>query len=125
MAEKLGMTLLITARLEDERLCRLLDQGQVLLEDCAAMAQQFPKVPAVVSGFYLSELRGLASWPDNLWTDTSGLRHGPLMKHWDRMVFGSCFPLNCLESHLMNLPDPARETALETNPRILLGEEKP
>lgn len=123
VAEELGMTILITARLEDERLCRLLDQGQVPLMDCAAMAWRFPRVPAVVSGFYLGELRSLTSWPENLWTDTTGLRHGPLMDHWDRMVFGSGFPLNCMESHLLNLPEPARQLALETNPRILLPTE--
>lgn len=120
-AEELGMTLLITARLEDERLCHLLDQGKVSLTDCAAMAQRFSQVPTVVSGFYLGELCGLASWPENLWTDTTGLRHGPLTSHWERMVFGSGFPLNCVESHLLNLPESARQVALEANPQILLN----
>ena len=120
-AGKLGMTLLITARLEDERLCRLLRQEQVPVADCAHMAGKYPGVTVVLSEFYLPELRSLTSWPDNLWTDTSGLRHGPLQEHWDRMVFGSGFPLNCLESHLLNLPDSAAECGLETNPSILLN----
>lgn len=122
LAQKLNITLLITARLEDERLCYLLDQGRVPVEDCAAMARRFPRVQAVLSGFYLAELRGIASWPENLWTDTAGLRHGPLTDHWERMVFGSGFPLNCLESHLLNLPESATQTALETNPRLLFPE---
>ena len=121
MAGRLDMKLLITARMEDERLCYLLEQGRVPIADCAAMAQRFPGVSAVLSGFYLGELRGLDCWPENLWTDTVGLRHGPLTGHWDRMVFGSGFPLNCLESHLLNLPEPAREAALETNPLTLLN----
>lgn len=120
VAEELGMTLLITARLEDERLCRLLDQGKVSLADCAAMARRFSQVPIVVSGFYLGELRSLTSWPENLWTDTSGLRHGMLTDHCDRIVFGSGFPLNCIESHLLNLPEPDQQVALEANPRLLL-----
>ena len=107
VAEELGVTLLITARLEDERLCRLLDQGCVPIEDCAAMAERFPQVRTVLSGFYRQELHALTTWTDNLWADTCGLRHGPLEKHYDRIVFGSGFPLHCLESHLLNLPEAA------------------
>ena len=107
VAEELGVTVLITARLEDERLCRLFDQGRVSIEDCAAMAERFPRVRTILSGFYRHELLALTHWPDNLWTDTSGLRHGSLDKHYDRAVFGSGFPLQCLESHLLNLPEAA------------------
>lgn len=106
------MTLLLTARLEDERLCRLLDQGSVPIEHCAAMADRFPKVRTVLSGFYRQELHTLSLWPDNLWTDTCGLRHGPMEKHYDRTVFGSGFPLQCLESHLLNLPESAKRQIL-------------
>ena len=115
VAEELGVTLLITARLEDERLCRLLNQGSVPIEDCTAMAEQFPRVQTVLSGFYRHELHALANWPDNLWTDTSGLRHGPLEKHYDRTVFGSGFPLQCLESHLLNLPEAAEMQILSNS----------
>ena len=114
-AGELGVTLLLTARLEDERLCRLLNQGSVSIEACAAMAQKFPEVVTVLSGFYLHELKSLTLWPDNLWTDTSGLRHGPPEKHDDRTVFGSGFPLQCLESHLLNLPDAVKEQILSNS----------
>lgn len=98
-----------------ERLCRLLNQGSVSIEACAAMAQKFPEVRTVLSGFYLHELQALTLWPDNLWTDTSGLRHGPFEKHCDRTVFGSGFPMQCLERHLLNLSDRAKEQILSNS----------
>lgn len=128
LAEELHMAILITGRMEDERLCYLLNQHSVSAEACIALAAQFPNVPFLLSGFYLNELMGCCSVPDNLWTDTSGLCHGlnpvqELIKGGfpdEKILFGSLSPLQCLHSHLLNLPREHQTDILSTNPRRFL-----
>lgn len=127
LAEELHMAVIITGRMEDARLCYLLDQRPVSAEDCTALAAQFPNVPFLLSGFNLSELTALST-AQNLWTDTSGLCHGlypvevligggfPV----DKILFGSMSPLQCLQSHLLNLPEDHKTHILSTNPKGFL-----
>ena len=127
LAEELNMTVIITGRLEDERLYYLLDQRPVSIADCIALAAQFPNVPFLLSGFYLSELTGL-SIPQNLWIDTSGLCHGlcPVQALIEggfppeKILFGSLSPLQCLHSHLLNLPEDRKSDILSTNSKHFL-----
>lgn len=123
-AERLGMAVLVTARLEDDRLSYLLKQEAVAAEDWCALAEKHPCVPFVLSGFYLHELEGL-KLPGNVWADTAGLCHGldpagQLLAAGfpgERLLFGSFSPLQCAVSHLLNLPAAERERILTENPR--------
>lgn len=127
LAEELNMSVIITGRMEDERLCYLLDQHSVSAEGCIALAAQFSNVPFLLSGFYLSELMTL-SFQQNLWTDTSGLRHGmdPVQTlteggfHLEKILFGSMSPLQCLHSNLLNLPKNKKTNILSINPKTFL-----
>lgn len=125
LAEELNMAVIITGRMEDARLCYLLNQQNVNTEDCFTLARQHPMTTFLLSGFYGSELSGHGMVPDNLWTDTAGLCHGlhpvqtlietgfPL----DKILFGSLSPLQCLHSHLLNLPENCKTNILSINPK--------
>lgn len=127
-ASELGMTLILTARMEDDRLCWLLKQQPVPVEDCIALARRFPKVNFVLSHFYLAELTAALPLPENLWADTTGLCHGltPVEDLIDasfpeeKLIFGSFSPLECAESHLLNLPDTYRDRILSENGQHLM-----
>ena len=127
-ASELGMTLILTARMEDDRLCWLFKQRPVPAEDCLTLAPKYPKVNFVLSHFYLSELSACMPLPGNVWSDTVGLCHGlnpvedllnaefPL----EKLVFGSFSPLECAESHLLNLPDAYKNRMLSENGQCLM-----
>lgn len=127
-ASELGMTLIITARMEDDRLCWLLKQHPVPAGDCAALAGQYPKVNFILSHFYLSELTACLPLPGNVWADSAGLCHGLTPAEdlinagfpVERMVFGSFSPLECAESHLLNLPEAYRDLILSENGQSLM-----
>lgn len=128
LAAELGMTVTVTARLEDARLTHLLEQQEVSGEAFAALVGAYPGTKVLLSGFYLGELTQLGAVPDNLWADTAGLCHGlepveellaagfPL----ERLTFGSLSPLQCVQSYLLNLPEEHRDRLLRENPRKFL-----
>lgn len=124
-AEELGMAVLVTARMEDDRLCYLLEQQSVDAASMCRLAHNHPGAKFVLSGFYLQELAALEEIPENLWADAGGLCHGlePVTRLLEggvpaeRLLFGSFSPLQCAESHLLNLPEPVREAALRENGR--------
>lgn len=128
LAERLRMTVILTARMEDDRLCRLLRQLPVPIDGCLALARKYPGARFLLSGFYLSELTRALPLPENLWADTAGLCHGldPVTALIDagfpaeKLVFGSFSPLNCTESHLLNLPEAWAETILSRNGQRLM-----
>lgn len=122
LAGKLGMTVTITARLEDNRLCYLLQQQNVSVRDCLTLAAQNPNTRILLSGFYIHELRAIDIQLQNLYVDTAGLCHGlepvqVLLQHvpLDRILFGSLYPLQCLESQLLNLPEQYKTSILTQN----------
>lgn len=130
LAEKLGMAVIVTARMEDDRLCYLLEQQPVRLEDYTALCRVSPRVPVLFSGFYIEELTKLENVPPNLWADTAGLCHGlrPVEEltgsgfpAW-RLVFGSLSPLQCVHSHVLNLPKAEADAILSHNPKLFLEE---
>lgn len=127
-AARLGMTVILTARMEDDRLCYLLRQRPVPIDDCLALARKYPGTRFLLSGFYLAELTQALPLPENLWADTAGLCHGldPVTTLIDagfpaeKLVFGSFSPLQCADSHLLNLPGNRAETILSQNGQSLL-----
>lgn len=128
LAGELGMCVILTGRMEDERLCYLLEQQRVRVDECAELAKEFPDVPFLLSGFYLSELSCPEAIADNLWTDTAGLCHGlepirALIESGyprERIVFGSLAPLQSVHSHLLNIPREEQTAILSANPKRLL-----
>lgn len=127
-AAELGMTLIVTARMEDDRLSWLLRQRSVPAGDWAALAREYPGVNFVFSHFSVSELSATLPLPGNVWADTAGLCHGltpvedlihagfPAKK----LVFGSFSPLECTQSHLLNLPEAYRSLILSENTERLM-----
>lgn len=130
LAEQLQMTVMIVGRMEDPRLCYLLDQQSVRAADCFTVARQHPMARFLLVGFYGSELSACGATPGNLWTDTSGLCHGlyPVQTLTeagfppDRILFGSLSPLQCLHSHLLNLPERDKTDILSGNAERFLRE---
>ena len=130
LAETLGMVVIVTARMEDDRLCYLLEQQPVDLSEYAEICRQYSSVPVLFSGCYAGELTALKNVPPNLWTDTSGLCHGlwpieELIRNGvpaERMVFGSLSPLQCVHSHMQNLPKTETDAILVHNPKRFLEE---
>lgn len=127
-ASELGITLIVTARMEDDRLCYLLKQHSVSVTEWISLARKYPRVKFVFSHFYAGELSACLPLPGNVWTDTSGLCHGldPVENlinagfPAERIVFGSFSPLECRESHLPNLPEHYRDLILSENGQHLL-----
>lgn len=118
-----GKAVLVTARLEDDRLCHLLTQRRVEAAFWLETAKAYPGIPFLLSGFYLEELLALGTVPENVWMDTAGLCHGldpvgRLAEKFpaERIVFGSMYPLQCAESHILNLPEKLKERILRENP---------
>lgn len=127
-ARELGMTVIVTARMEDPRLSWMLEQSVVSAEAFSALAAAYPNGKVLLSGFYLDELTALSRIPGNLWADTAGLCHGlsPVEEllasgfPGERILFGSLSPLQSLQSHILNLPAAYREQLLSHNPRRFL-----
>lgn len=125
LAGALGLPVIITARLEDARLEYLLRQRPVEINRAVGLAERCGGTRFLLSNFYLSELNAVDGPPDNVWADTAGLCHGlfpfeELKFPLKRMVFGSCAPLQCLDSGLWNVPEPLRELILSENPEAFL-----
>lgn len=128
LAANLGMTVILTARMEDDRLCYLLEQQPVSATGCIRLARKWPDTTFLLSGFYLGELAKALPLPGNVWADTAGLCHGldPVSDLLcavfpaDKLVFGSFAPLQCMESHLLNLPESKTKTILSENGQRLL-----
>lgn len=127
LAGNLGMTVTITGRLEDGRLSYLLQQQDVSVHDCLVLAEQNSHTRIMLSGFYIHELRAIDKQFQNLYVDTAGLCHGldpvqVLLQYipMDRILFGSLYSLQCLESHLLNLPEQYKEHILSQNAEIFM-----
>ncbi len=107
-AGELGLGVIVTARMEDQRLQYLLRQEPVSPREAAGLAKKCPGTQVILSNFYLSELEGLSG--ENLWADTAGLCHGlfpfeNLEFPRERLLFASFAPLQCPESAVCNLPE--------------------
>lgn len=126
IAGTLGIAVAITGRLEDKRLEYLLHQEDVAVDSVLNLAEKCPETQFLLTNFYLDELASLSCPPENLWADTAGLCHGLFpFEHLtfpaSRVLFGSCAPLQSLDSALLNLPEDQRNKILSENARGFLG----
>lgn len=117
-AEDMRLPVLVTVRLEDPRLEYLLRQRPVETALLPELAARYPRTALVASNCPGALLP--AAGAENLWADTAGLGQElfpfeGLPFAAERLLFGSCAPLQCLDSALLNLPPERRETILARN----------
>lgn len=129
-----GMPLVLTVRLEDARMCYLMQPKVPTTEELSRFLGRHPDNTVLLTGLFLEEIRAirgdiLAS--DRVFVDTSGLKDylSPVEKLLetvpdDRVVYGSQHPLYCLESTFLavekaKITPAAKDNILENNARRL------
>lgn len=132
--DRLALPLLLTMRLEDERLNYPLAIEPLPLPEIAALARAHPRLPIVLLSPTFGEVIELTeSFPGgNLFFDTSNLGHNlfPVEKlvakvGSSRLVYGSGFPLKALRSSILQLEQaeipPAAAAQIFCNQAVLKG----
>ena len=118
-AEDMRLPVLITVQLEDPRLEYLLRQRPVDTALLPELAARHPRAALVASCCPRALLP--EAGPENLWADTAGLGQAlfpleDLPFPAERLLFGSCAPLQCLDSALLDIPPERREQILALGP---------
>lgn len=131
------LPLLITVRMEDERLEYLYQSTPVNVVEFALLAEEFPQLPIVLCGCKADEIcaaRNAVPHGENLFFDTSGIKNNLFAMEKlvyevssSCLLYGSQAPLYCLKSSLYKVvrstmsADAAKEI-LYTNSKKVFGE---
>ena len=127
LLEELCLPLMVTMRLEDERLNYLITPRTVTPEEQLALPALYPRLRLIYTGMQTYEVIGLSetfAQDQNLFAETSFFK-SPCTVFEDvlkavpagRILYGSGYPLNCLQSTLIALEK--ADVPQETKRKIL------
>lgn len=129
---KSGIPLVLTVRLEDARMCSLMQEKAPSTDEISRFLRRHPDNTILLTGMFLDEIRKIQQdilAADRVFVDTSGLKDylSPVEKLLevmpdDRVAYGSQHPLYCLKSTFMavetaKISPSARQNILEDSAR--------
>lgn len=121
-AGELGLPVILTTRMLDDRVCYLLKQRETEAERIVNLVRQCENTRFLVSNATARGVLDLAPVPENLWVDTAGQRIDGFVETQtdvplDRFLFGSFAPLQCIRSSRHLIPQELRQQVMCDNVR--------
>lgn len=112
-AGRVGLKVIVTSRMEDERIDYLLQQKVQPAMKVLELATRCPDTKFLISGAYNTEILTIAEQVNstpNIWVDTACFKHNLFIYDVllekvsaDKVVFGAGFPLYTFKSQQLNL----------------------
>lgn len=124
-AGELGLPVLITARMEDGRMCYLHEQRNPDMGRISRLALKCGQTKFLVSNALVAEAKALLPLPENLWLDTAGFRVDFFLETQqdilpERFLFGSFAPLQCISSAICVIPEDKKQQFMCENAQAFL-----
>lgn len=124
LAGQLDLPVILTMRMEDERMAYLLKQDD---PDCArirSLTQQCGNTKFILSNCLVHQVEQLLPLPENVWFDTAGFKaefYLETQQHIPagRILFGSFAPLQAVNSALLSVPEPMKKRIMQENAKEL------
>ncbi|MBE6941898.1 MAG: hypothetical protein E7455_06440 [Ruminococcaceae bacterium] len=125
LAGKLGLPVIITARMEDGRMCYLHEQRNPDMGKISRLARECGQTRFLVSNCLVAEAKALLPLPENLWLDTAGFRADFFLETQqdippERFLFGSFAPLQCINSAVCVIPEDGKQQFMCENAQAFL-----
>lgn len=125
-AGELGLPVLITARMEDGRMCYLHEQRNPDMGRISRLALKCGQTKFLVSNALVAEAKALLPLPENLWLDTAGFRVDFFLETQqdippERFLFGSFAPLQCVGSAVCVIPEDMKRQVMYENAQAFLA----
>ena len=123
-AGQLELPVILTLRMEDERLAYLLKQDN---PDCArirALAERCEDTKFVLSNCLVHQVGELLPLPRNVWFDTAGFKSEFYLEEQqsipaNRILFGSFAPLQAVNSAILGVPESMKKRIMQENTKEL------
>ena len=125
LAGKLELPVIVTARMEDARMCYLYVPRNPDMGRICNLARQCEDTRFLLSNCLAAEVKALLPLPENLWLDTAGIRADFFFETQqdippERFLFGSFAPLQCIRSSMCLLPENQKQQLLWENAQAFL-----
>lgn len=124
-AGQLGLPVILTLRMEDERMQYLLRQRNPDFARIRSLAQQCPGTKFLLSNCLVHQVEELLPLPANVWFDTAGFKGEFYLEDQksippERILFGSFSPLQAVSSAVFSVPEAQKEWVMGRNFRAFL-----
>lgn len=113
-AGQLGLPVILTLRMEDERMQYLLRQKNPDFARIRKLTQQCPQTRFLLSNCLVHQVDELLPLPSNVWFDTAGFKGEFYLEDQksipgERILFGSFTPLQAVSSAVLSVPEAQKE----------------
>lgn len=123
-AGQLDLPVILTMRMEDERMAYLLKQDN---PDCArirSLAEQCGNTRFILSNCLVHQVEQLLPLPENVWFDTAGFKAEFYLEMQqcipaNRILFGSFAPLQAVNSAILGVPESMKKRIMKENTKEL------
>lgn len=119
-AGRLGLPVILTMRMEDERMAYLLRQRDPDTARIRALAAQCGDTKFILSNCLTHQVDTLLPLPENVWFDTAGFKGEFYLQAQEsipreRILFGSFAPLQAVSSAVFSIPEREKECMMGSN----------
>lgn len=119
-AGRLGLPVILTLRMEDERMTYLLRQRNPEPARIRNLAAQCGNTKFILSNCLTHQVEELLPLPENVWFDTAGFKGEFFLETQrsipcDHILFGSFAPLQAVSSAVLSVPEAEKERIMSRN----------
>ena len=116
-AGALGLPVILTLRMEDERMAYLLTQKEPDFVKIRHLAENCANTTFILSNCLIHQVEQM---PANVWFDTAGFKGEFFLENQqcipaDRILFGSFAPLQCIASATLSVPEALKQSVMKDN----------
>lgn len=120
LAGRLGLPVVLTMRMEDERMTYLLRQRNPDIVRMRRLVQLCGETKFLLSNCLTHQVDALLPLPENVWFDTAGFKAEFYLQQQtsiprERILFGSFAPLQAASSALLSIPEEAKMCMMHDN----------
>lgn len=120
LAGELGLPVIVTLRMEDERMLYLLQQRNPDFARIRSLAQQCDGAKFLLSNCLTHQVDELLPLPANVWFDTAGFKGEFYLEDQniippERILFGSFAPLQSPQSAVLSVPEVSKICMMRDN----------
>ena len=122
-AGELGLPVILTMRMEDERMQYLLQQQNPDFGRILNLVRQCAQTKFILSNCLVHQVQELLPLPSNVWFDTAGFKGEFYLEDQnsipqERILFGSFSPLQAVSSAVLSVPETQKEGIMADNFRV-------
>ena len=124
IAGKLNLPVMLTMRMEDERMAYLLKQKNPDFIRIRSLLEQCRGTKFILSNCLVHQVEELLPLPENVWFDTAGFKSEVYLQTQqsipaERILFGSFAPLQAVNSAVLCVPESEKEHIMQKNAKEL------